>query len=144
MNSYARRFEADIRAAARVEGIALTPSGEALFARDAPRLAELRAEDQRTPEEIAEDVAMASATPPHAYLDTYRAALRDHWPGAVKPADVADLHRLCDSVIYTAPELYPAIMGRAWAIFERNGDTEIGRAAVAFTWALALDCKEHR
>ena len=57
MNSYARRFESDIRQAARAEGIALTPSGEALFARDAPRLAELRAEDQRTPEEIAEDAA---------------------------------------------------------------------------------------
>ena len=60
MNSYARRFEADIRAAARVEGIALTPSGEALFARDRARLAELRAEDQRTPAEIAKDAASES------------------------------------------------------------------------------------
>ena len=37
MNSYARRFESDIR--------------------DAARLAELRAEDQRTPGEIAENAA---------------------------------------------------------------------------------------
>ena len=57
MNSYTRRFEADIRTAARSESIALTPSGQALFARDAARLAELRAEDQRTPAEIAEDAA---------------------------------------------------------------------------------------
>lgn len=57
MNAYARRFEANIHQAARREGITLTPSGEALFARDAARLAELRAEDQRTPEEIAEDAA---------------------------------------------------------------------------------------
>ena len=57
MNSYARRFESDIRQAARAEGITLTPRGEALFARDAARLAELRAEDQRTPAEIAEDEA---------------------------------------------------------------------------------------
>lgn len=57
MNSYARRFESAIRAAARAEGIALTPRGEALFARDAARLAELRAEDQRTPGEIADDAA---------------------------------------------------------------------------------------
>jgi hypothetical protein len=54
MNSYARR-------AARAEGIALTPSGDALFARDAARLAELRAADQRTPAEIAEDAAAQSA-----------------------------------------------------------------------------------
>lgn len=57
MTSYARRFEANIRAAARAEGIALTLSGDALFARDAHRLAELRAADQRTPGEIAEDAA---------------------------------------------------------------------------------------
>lgn len=61
MNSYARRFEADIRRAARAEGIALTPSGQALFARDAARLAELRAADQRTPAEIAEDAAAQAA-----------------------------------------------------------------------------------
>jgi hypothetical protein len=60
MNAYARRFEAAVRQAARAEGIALTPSGEALFARDARRLAELRAEDQRTPAEIAEDAAAES------------------------------------------------------------------------------------
>ena len=57
MNSYARRFEANIRKAARAEGIALTPSGQAVFARDAARLAELRAADQRTPAEIADDAA---------------------------------------------------------------------------------------
>ena len=57
MNAYARRFESAIRAAARAEGIALTSSGEALFARDAARLSELRAEDQRTPGEIADDAA---------------------------------------------------------------------------------------
>ena len=61
MNSYARRFESDIRQAARAEGITLTPRGEALFARDAPRLAALRAEDQRTPAEIAEDAAAQAA-----------------------------------------------------------------------------------
>jgi len=60
MNTYARRFELAIRTAARAEGITLTPSGSALFARDVARLAELRAEDQRTPAEIADDVrAMA-------------------------------------------------------------------------------------
>ena len=57
MNAYARRFEIAIRAAARAEGIALTPEGEAVFAHDAARLVELRAEDQRTPGEIAEDAA---------------------------------------------------------------------------------------
>ena len=57
MNAYARRFEAAVRQAARAEGIALTPDGKALFARDARRLAELRAADQRTPAEIAEDAA---------------------------------------------------------------------------------------
>ncbi len=57
MNSYARRFESDIRDAARAESIALTPSGEAVSANDAARLAELRAEDQRTPGEIADDAA---------------------------------------------------------------------------------------
>ena len=57
MNSYARRFESAIRAAARAEGIALTPSGEAVCADDSARLAELRAEDQRTPGEIADDAA---------------------------------------------------------------------------------------
>jgi hypothetical protein len=56
MNSYARRFESAIRAAARAESIALTPSGEAVSA-NAARLAELRAEDQRTPGEIAENAA---------------------------------------------------------------------------------------
>lgn len=57
MNDYAIRFETAIRDAARAEGIALTPSGDALFARDAARLAELRAADQRTPAERAEDAA---------------------------------------------------------------------------------------
>ena len=73
------------------------------------------------------------------YLDLYREALRAYWAEPVKPADVANLHRLCESVLYTAPEL---LMGQAWGIFEEHGDTEIGRAAVAFTWALALDHKE--
>ena len=41
----------------RAESIALTPSGEAVSANDAARLAELRAEDQRTPGEIADDAA---------------------------------------------------------------------------------------
>ena len=60
MNDYARRFESAIRAAASAEGIALTLSGEAVSADDAARMAELRAEDQRTPAEIAEDAdAMA-------------------------------------------------------------------------------------
>lgn len=57
MNSYARRFEANIRAVARAEGIALTPSGDAVSEDDSARLAELRAEDQRTPGEIADDAA---------------------------------------------------------------------------------------
>ena len=57
MNAYARRFESAIRAAARAECIALTPSGEAVSEDAAARLAELRAEDQRTPGEIAENAA---------------------------------------------------------------------------------------
>lgn len=57
MNDYARRFESAIRAAARAEGIALTPSGDAVSEDDSARLGELRAEDQRTPAEIADDAA---------------------------------------------------------------------------------------
>ena len=78
------------------------------------------------------------------YLETFRKALRAYWADPEKPADVASLHRLCESVLYTAPELHPEVMRRAWRIFEEHGDTENGRAAVAFTWPFALDIKEVR
>lgn len=51
------RFAAATLRIARAEGIALTPRGEALFARDVARLAEIRARDTRTPEMRAADTA---------------------------------------------------------------------------------------
>ncbi len=55
--NFADRFAAATRQIARAEGIALTPQGEALFARDAARLNEIRARDSRTPEMRDQDIA---------------------------------------------------------------------------------------
>ena len=49
------------RRLARAAGIALTPRGEALFARDVAKLAEIRARDTRTAAERAEDEAASAA-----------------------------------------------------------------------------------
>jgi hypothetical protein len=46
---------------AREEGIALTPGGQPLFARDAARMREIRTMDLRTPEERAIDDAIDAA-----------------------------------------------------------------------------------
>lgn len=72
------------------------------------------------------------------WTDAFRVALNQHWPKKA-PRHVGDLRHVLDSLPFAAPEIQHFHARRAWDVYLAEGDTEIGRAAVALAYAIQAD-----
>ena len=75
------------------------------------------------------------------WIEAWSEAARATWPSN-PPAGVIHLHRIVDHDLpFTAPECPQRPMKKAWVVYEAEGDTPVGRAAVALAYAIAADMR---
>lgn len=80
-----------------------------------------------------------------SWVDAWQAAVESHWPsGPHRPSEAFGLHllmRIARDLPYVPPEQMGHPARKAWALYQDEGDTEVGRAAVALTYAIAAEQK---
>jgi hypothetical protein len=80
-----------------------------------------------------------------SWIEAWQTAVRAHWlTGPSKPSEMFGLHllkRIARDLPYTPPEQMGHPARKAWALYQDEGDTEVGRAAVALTYAIADEQK---
>lgn len=78
-----------------------------------------------------------------SWLEAFKIALEMHWPAPdQRPDGIEELRRVAGSVPFTAPEMLAHPARRAWAVYQHEGDTEVGRAAVALTYVIQCERDE--
>lgn len=71
------------------------------------------------------------------WLDAWADAVRETWPDGGPPA-VQRLAQVRSDIFFTAPELFHLRVRAAWDVYEDEGNTPEGRAAVALAYILQV------